>query len=344
MEKVCVKNIGHTSFNLRNVEEMFRFYRDILGMKVLFISTYEDLYRNLEEKEGENPSVETERRLNAIKEMGDAPWAVYLKMADGQFIEFFYPGKTEKKSFDNRKEYYGYMKLNFEVDDIKEIRDCLVQNGVALDMDIHPVVDGSLEVAVHDPDGNEVQFTQYSEQAYEDLQMESLCNQPKETPYLRCTTQVAFQVCNTAKMKEFYCEQLGLRNIHTIRYEDLMKMMEKSEAAQKNPKMLDGLKAMKDLAWIDFVEVTPHQYIELFYNYGQNKKEERNLYPYYGYQHLCLEVEDITKAWNAVTANGLTPDTPISKGADGSWQFWLTDPDGNRVELMEYASGAKQLI
>ena len=33
----------------------------------------------------------------------------------------------------------------------------------------------------------------------------------------------------------------------------------------------------------------------------------------------------------------------ISQGVAGSCQFWLVDPDGNRLELMEYVPGAKQL-
>ena len=42
-------------------------------------------------------------------------------------------------------------------------------------------------------------------------------------------------------------------------------------------------------------------------------------------------------------ANGITPDTKISPGADGAYQFWLTDPDGNRLELMEYTEDALQI-
>ncbi len=33
----------------------------------------------------------------------------------------------------------------------------------------------------------------------------------------------------------------------------------------------------------------------------------------------------------------------ISLGADETYQFRLVDPDGNRLEMMEYAEGAKQL-
>ena len=107
--------------------------------------------------------------------------------------------------------------------------------------------------------------------------------------------------------------------------------------------MLMGLKMMGEQSWIDYIEVAPHQYIELFHTDGQTLKEDRDLQDAYGYQHICLEVEDIHTAWDAVTANGIKPDTQISLGADGAYQFWLVDPDGNRLELMQYAPDAKQL-
>ena len=104
-----------------------------------------------------------------------------------------------------------------------------------------------------------------------------------------------------------------------------------------------GMRMMGNQPWLDYIEVAPHQYIELFHTAGRQLKEDRDLSDAYGYQHLCLEVDDIQAAYDAVVANGITPDTEIQLGADGAYQFWLVDPDGNRLELMEYAPGAKQL-
>ena len=73
-------------------------------------------------------------------------------------------------------------------------------------------------------------------------------------------------------------------------------------------------------------------------------REDRKLQDSYGYQHICIEVSDIRKAWKVVTSNGIKPDTEISLGLDGAYQFWLTDPDGNRMEFMEYTEGAMQLL
>ena len=30
-------------------------------------------------------------------------------------------------------------------------------------------------------------------------------------------------------------------------------------------------------------------------------------------------------------------------GVDGNWQVWTVDPDGNKIEIMQYAENAMQL-
>ena len=127
----------------------------------------------------------------------------------------------------------------------------------------------------------------------------------------------------------------------TLTFGQLAAAMEKG--GQADPQTLRGMKMMGDKAWIDYIEIAPHQYIELFYTEGRTLQEDRDLQDAFGYQHLCIEVADIQAAWDAVTANGLVPVTPIRLGQDGAYQFWLVDPDGNRLELMQYADGAMQL-
>ncbi len=59
------------------------------------------------------------------------------------------------------------------------------------------------------------------------------------------------------------------------------------------------------------------------------------------YRHFCLEVDHLE-----MTVAGLrTADIEVSEpklGGDGSWQAWLADPDGNRIELHQYMPGSKQ--
>jgi lactoylglutathione lyase/glyoxylase I family protein len=53
------------------------------------------------------------------------------------------------------------------------------------------------------------------------------------------------------------------------------------------------------------------------------------------YQHCCLEVADINAAVAALRAKGIEV-TDVTLGGDQTWQAWLADPDGNRIELHQY--------
>lgn len=59
------------------------------------------------------------------------------------------------------------------------------------------------------------------------------------------------------------------------------------------------------------------------------------------YQHICLEVDDIQTTVAGLMARGIEV-SPITLGSDQSWQAWLSDPDGNRIELHGYTPESKQ--
>ena len=59
------------------------------------------------------------------------------------------------------------------------------------------------------------------------------------------------------------------------------------------------------------------------------------------YRHLCLEVPDIERAVAAFRERGVEVDE-IKLGGDQSYQAWLADPDGNRIELHQYTPASKQ--
>ena len=338
--KAGIKNVGHIAFQVKDMEAMLHFYGDILGMKRQFTLTMKDLGESIKMQYGDQMTGETEKLLQNITAAGDRPWIDYLKLADGQFIELFHDLGRSSRKIENRRENYGYTKFNYEVEDIEKLRDHLVAEGMKMDEDIHTTVDGSREITIHDPDGNEVQFTEYFKGETASIPMTEV-QEHKVYSRVHYTTQIAFQVKDAVNMEHFYCRGLGLKKVFSLTYLDLCKVVEQS--GQADPKILMGLKMMGEQSWIDYIEVAPHQYIELFHTDGQTLKEDRDLQDAYGYQHICFEVEDIHAAWDAVTANGIKPDTQISLGADGAYQFWLVDPDGNRLELMQYASGAKQL-
>ncbi len=327
-----ITNIGHASFNVRQMDAMKAFYGDILGMHNLFGTTCGELAESARQRFGDHPSPEERAVLDAMEANRDKRYIEYFKFAERQYIEFFdTPGAQAFPG--SRGDYYGYLKMNFEVDDIEALRGHLLRCGVALVRDGYTSVDGSREIAVLDPDGNEVQFTEYSANAREKMGISAPAPAAYAGSRVRCTTQVTFFVRAEEEMRRFYRDGLGLRLARSITFAEL--------AAAKG---VTPPGARPELPWLEFFEVRPHQYIELLYVYGEEKQTCRELPRFGGYQHLCLEVEDIHKAREAALANGLQPDTPVSRGGDRSLQFWLTDPDGNRIELMQYTPESKQLL
>ena len=59
------------------------------------------------------------------------------------------------------------------------------------------------------------------------------------------------------------------------------------------------------------------------------------------YRHLCLEVEDIQAAAAELRSRGVEVSQP-KLGGDNSWQAWIRDVDGNRIELHCYGPDSKQ--
>lgn len=60
------------------------------------------------------------------------------------------------------------------------------------------------------------------------------------------------------------------------------------------------------------------------------------------YGHLCLEVTGMADLKRTLLGRGVEMGE-IRTGFDHSFQMWTADPDGNRIELMEYTHLSKQL-
>ena len=59
--------------------------------------------------------------------------------------------------------------------------------------------------------------------------------------------------------------------------------------------------------------------------------------------HFCLQTDDIRALYQKLIDNGYKPATEIRLGADQSWQFWIQDPAGIRIEFHEYTPESSQL-
>lgn len=104
--------------------------------------------------------------------------------------------------------------------------------------------------------------------------------------------------------------------------------------------------------YLAYVEIAPGQFLELFpVDYeGDNPAQERS------FLHICLEIDDFAKTVEAVRAAGavvtvggrgspeLTEDPGArTPGQCGSLCAFVTDPEGNDVELMQFTQDSMQL-
>ena len=60
------------------------------------------------------------------------------------------------------------------------------------------------------------------------------------------------------------------------------------------------------------------------------------------YRHFCLEVTGLDEYCKMLKDKGGDV-SEIALGMDNSRQAWIADPDGNRIELMEYGPSSLQL-
>lgn len=60
-------------------------------------------------------------------------------------------------------------------------------------------------------------------------------------------------------------------------------------------------------------------------------------------KHLSIQVEDIDGVIKRVREHGYEVGDK-ALGADNSWQAWITDPDGVKIEFQEYTEASMQLV
>ena len=167
-------------------------------------------------------------------------------------------------------------------------------------------------------------------------------------------SHLAFKINDLDASLSFYCDVLGLKKKFSLTFGDLMQMIEerynnrdaeakKDGSEERYSAMINHFIQHKDEVWLIYLEISPNNFIELF-------PAEPGLPPaicddnHIGYTHLSLEVEDINEAYEEMVAAGVNITSEVSLGIDFTYQFWLTDPDGNRIEMMQYTDRSMQLF
>ena len=91
--------------------------------------------------------------------------------------------------------------------------------------------------------------------------------------------------------------------------------------------------------WIVYIQISADNFIELFPG-GKGTVEIPG--GAIAYSHVCLRVDDMQATLHQLAENGLEIGGEARQGKDGNWQYWLTDPDGNRIELMQIMPNSLQ--
>lgn len=153
----------------------------------------------------------------------------------------------------------------------------------------------------------------------------------------------AFQVRNLDETLRYYCEGLGLREHFRITFAQLRDMMDQ-DVREGRPGADDRVRTYIDRhlsdPWIVYLEVAPLQFIEIFPAIDPESLGDPLAAD--SHNHLCLEVDDAHAMWEKLVDMGIRTDGPPRTGPDNSVQFWLTDPDGHRIELMQYTTTSLQ--
>ncbi len=127
-------------------------------------------------------------------------------------------------------------------------------------------------------------------------------------------THTALRVTDLSKSLEFYVRLLGLS-------EQFRLTNDKGEP------------------WLVYIKVAERQFIELFPGAAGAHQPAATAGPV----HICLEVDDIQSTYAEVTDRGLVTRGEPVLGADGSWQFWTADPDGNPIEFHQFTPDSRQM-
>ncbi len=86
-----------------------------------------------------------------------------------------------------------------------------------------------------------------------------------------------------------------------------------------------------------YLHVAGDRFIEVFPGGAPPDPERRS-----SFMHLCLLVDDIHATVEELRAAGIMIDREPKQGLDHNMQAWISDPDGNAIELMQLVEESPQ--
>lgn len=131
-------------------------------------------------------------------------------------------------------------------------------------------------------------------------------SQPARPPILG-VAHIAFQVSDLKKAREYYGELLG--------YEEAFQVF--NENGQLG---------------LAYFKVNERQYIEIFPNLPPDRDDRL--------MHIAFETTDLEALRLYLQSKGVKTPEKYNTGRDGNFNFTVQDPDGHRVEFVQYRPGS----
>jgi len=190
----------------------------------------------------------------------------------------------------------------FATPDAEGVRKYLASHGVAVPDKVSAGGGGALWFAMKDPEGNPIEFVQARPE---------LTGRRAETPVSKVMIHAGFVVHDRAAEDKFYKDLLGFH----VYWHGGMKDDETDWIDMQVP---DGTQ------WLEYMMVREGQQLT-----------PRTLGVL---NHIALGVPSVSDAAQLLRSRGWKPSENEKEqiGKDGKWQLNLYDPDGTRVELMEF--------
>lgn len=145
---------------------------------------------------------------------------------------------------------------------------------------------------------------------------------------------VSFYVKNMNKMKDFYENVLGAKVKMAVKY--------KAYLNQPGSGFYQGALTKPEDYCIVYFEIAPMQFIEFFPAY-EGIEEHDVPFKHLGYSHFGVITEDIHALREELVSKGVHIDTEPKIGNSHTWQMWISDPEGNKIEFMQYTPESFQI-
>lgn len=158
-----ILEIGHIALKCANVDESVKFYTEVLGGVKKFELTYEEWLQHIGTTNGEAAKAAKEAELREKGLLGQV-WITYIQLGS-QFVELFNPEGITKYNLPDGALNYSHVAL--VVDDIKAYTEQIRKNGAVIDVEPSFGLDYTWQMWTHDPDGNKIEFMQYSERSFQ---------------------------------------------------------------------------------------------------------------------------------------------------------------------------------